>query len=1217
MVPAKYIRKLLAGCICMVAIGSSLFSEAQLPRRQDNILFYQLNTANGLSDNYIQSMVVDKNGNLWVSTGEGLNMFNGKTVIKFFTEEYPQLQSDYTRQVVCDDNNRVWVMSQQGKITMIDENRKFHRIALYNKKDPVEARWMLQTKEQGIILFTREGFFSLSPSKKDPRADSLTNNNFIKIEVPGFDTLWEKGFTHIEPFDEESYIFSIEDGFFKVNFKGKKIEKKYLFPRLTILCRWRNDELLVYDKIRQGLRSVNLVTGQSSFPFQGMKDQFGDSVSTRITNARMIDKDRLCLATVKGGLYLYNSSTQKLYNYKHNAADPTTIVNNTPVNIATDNTGWVFVGATPNGISYFKNDAVIGQQTIFQDKQGRTYDGYINNLTTKDNDTYYIGVSDNLLEWKRSTNTTTFVKYGTVNGESLVNKEGISFVTFDNLGRLWIATGSHGVFVMDRNGKTIKHLTNDTTQKNSIPAKGISQLLQGPDGYMWLALRAGICRVNTTTFEIDRLNNTPFDSLKKVLCYRLFFADSGSVWVGTQTKGVWRYSFSTRQIVNYTKKNGLISNDVFCINKDGLNNIYVGTAEGLSILFTNGKIKTITEKEGLLNRRVEALLVDKNNRVWMGNDVGLACFNIADTSLRVFDESYGLSIQGFRVASYHQNSDDELVWGTERGLQYFYPDDLYNQTTSFKVNINRVETRKFVNDLTGPIALALSPSDNYITFYFSTIDFRTHLRTYYEYKLESLDRDWIKVIDQNFVRYSSLPPGDYIFKVRASNDNKTWIDAENTVSISIAKPLWQQWWFRLAGALLGIGIIAYVINYYRKKQQQKRNELETELVITYFASQINRHQKTDDLLWDVAKNCISKLRFVDCVIYLRDREKNSLVQKAAYGPKNPVDFTIHRPIEIPVGQGIVGNVAKTGKPELVGNTALDNRYIIDDEIRLSEIAVPVIIDGEVMGVIDSEHPQKNFFTQKHLQVLSTVAALCANQMQLTRAEEEKHKAEIELLENRQKATESRLQSLRLQMNPHFLFNALNSIQQMILANEDIVATKYLSRFSKLLRAILVHSDKETITLKEELEILSLYIELESIRFKESFIYTISVDEAIETEEIRIPTLLVQPFVENAIWHGLMHKEGDRVLKVAFTEENDFIQCVIEDNGIGRKKAGEMKITTGQGKTHTSKGIEVSKERLRTLQTKDGKEGTIMIIDLADTNGLPIGTRVEINFPIQN
>jgi LytS/YehU family sensor histidine kinase len=407
------------------------------------------------------------------------------------------------------------------------------------------------------------------------------------------------------------------------------------------------------------------------------------------------------------------------------------------------------------------------------------------------------------------------------------------------------------------------------------------------------------------------------------------------------------------------------------------------------------------------------------------------------------------------------------------------------------------------------------------------------------------------------------------------------------------------------------------LNRIRKKQKREREELETEVVINYFASQINQHQHIDDLFWDVVKNCISRLNLEECVLYMIDKERNMLVQKAAFGPKNTMDNTIFKPIEIPVGQGITGSVALTKKAEIVNNTEKDPRYIVDDERRHSEIAVPIVVDGEVIGVIDSEHSQRNFFTQKHLGLMTTISILTANQIQRIHVEEEKQKAEIEVLQNKQKATESRLQSLRLQMNPHFLFNALNSIQQMILANEEMVATKYLSRFSKLLRSILIHSDKEMISLKEELDILKLYVELESVRFKEAFSYEINCEDDIDCDEVKIPTLLVQPFVENAIWHGLMHKEGPRHLKIEFTEKNDIIHCIIEDNGIGRQKAKEMRISTGQDKKHTSKGIEVSMERLKAIQKNGGTPGSLFIHDLVDAQGHAVGTRVEINLPIQN
>jgi len=136
----------------------------------------------------------------------------------------------------------------------------------------------------------------------------------------------------------------------------------------------------------------------------------------------------------------------------------------------------------------------------------------------------------------------------------------------------------------------------------------------------------------------------------------------------------------------------------------------------------------------------------------------------------------------------------------------------------------------------------------------------------------------------------------------------------------------------------------------------------------------------EEILWNVAKTAIARLGFVDCVIYLVDDSGQTLVQRAAHGPKNPIAQDIYNPITIPIGQGIVGTVAATGKPEKVGDTRLDPRYIEDDEHRLSELAVPIIHDDKVIGVLDSEHPEPDFFTDLHLNLFSTIASLASTRI---------------------------------------------------------------------------------------------------------------------------------------------------------------------------------------------------------------------------------------------
>ena len=187
------------------------------------------------------------------------------------------------------------------------------------------------------------------------------------------------------------------------------------------------------------------------------------------------------------------------------------------------------------------------------------------------------------------------------------------------------------------------------------------------------------------------------------------------------------------------------------------------------------------------------------------------------------------------------------------------------------------------------------------------------------------------------------------------------------------------------------------VTYRVQAERERKYELETEISINLFAQSLFKANTESEILWSLAKDCISRLDFEDCVIYMIDNTQNVLVQKAAYGPKNPIDFDIHNPITIPLGNGIVGSVAKTGIPEIINDTSIDERYILDDNMRLSEIAVPIKLNDVVIGVIDSEHPNKNFYTESHLRILSTISKLVANRIDKLREQEEKAKLQVEIL----------------------------------------------------------------------------------------------------------------------------------------------------------------------------------------------------------------------------
>jgi hypothetical protein len=197
-------------------------------------------------------------------------------------------------------------------------------------------------------------------------------------------------------------------------------------------------------------------------------------------------------------------------------------------------------------------------------------------------------------------------------------------------------------------------------------------------------------------------------------------------------------------------------------------------------------------------------------------------------------------------------------------------------------------------------------------------------------------------------------------------------------------------------------------------------------------------------------------------------------------------------------------------------------------------------------------------------------------------------------------------ALRAQMNPHFIFNCLNSISNFVTRSQIREATEYLSKFAKLIRLILDNSKHHLVSLEQEINTLKLYLELEAMRFNNKFTFRIHLDEELDVESVRIAPMIIQPFVENAIWHGLQPKGQNGKLDIEFKKENRFIRCTITDNGVGRKK---MPDDRGMVEKTKSYGIQLTKDRLELLSKKDFK-ASVNIIDLIE-QGHPVGTKVEL------
>ena len=262
------------------------------------------------------------------------------------------------------------------------------------------------------------------------------------------------------------------------------------------------------------------------------------------------------------------------------------------------------------------------------------------------------------------------------------------------------------------------------------------------------------------------------------------------------------------------------------------------------------------------------------------------------------------------------------------------------------------------------------------------------------------------------------------------------------------------------------------------------------------------------------------------------------------------------------------------------------------------------------------HKQKHIIEERNTVSTSLISKLQENENlkeEINLQLQEKVDALNDQIEFKQEIADLRLQALQNQMNPHFIFNSLNSIKLYIINNEKENAVYYLNKFAKLIRKILEASRKKEITLEEELETSELYMNIENIRFNNEIEYKTHIEDTINTSQVKVPSLILQPFLENSLWHGLSSKKGKKTIVLHVNHiSNDHIRLSLTDNGIGRSAAAKFNANKfAKGK---SVGIEITKQRLSNFSRAYEKDFVVTINDLKDTNGKAKGTNVTIDIP---
>lgn len=1188
-------------------------------------------TASGLSHNYVNFVVQDSTGYVWSGTSAGLNSFNGTRFTQYHSSsDSSSLAAEDVWSMAWLDKHRLGFFTAGIHIIDTRTGKKHNLFIPYHRKQFQFKFNMIERAMAGdsgnFYVLTRSGFYEYDKnynllSRFDFYSEqevpvthfyfgrgllTIDKDRLLIVSIGGL-YIYEKKIRKLRkleasdspllaefldyPHNNDYQFFetkpgkyvvlkSFSDSAIYIDFsKNKKVTSRLPLNPIRSEFSWRT-RLIPYND------TTYFITGHNSGFFRMIVDPSSGHIKmlpekyfqSYLVTGMMNDRDNNLWISTNRGLFRQNP---KKYQVQVTHL-PKGIEDQFP-NIRLDDIvvdgDKVYAGARGEGglFIFDKKTLQINQHLVFT-KNGPE-SNHIRAIAKGNNSQLLFGTNGPPLVFDELTRKVKELKPP----EWVRDGDWVGDVLKDKKGNVWIAS------------RLVYKYELETGRYTIIPSH--PELLSGPTGLeedtagnIWM-FGHGLARYNTKANKYDiLLDSFPFIKMADKQVNAMVIDKQNTIWFNCNNNGLIGYNIDKKTYRHITTANGLPD-----VNMGGI--IAIG------------------------------------NKLWIACFSGLACLDLETSQIRSFGKEDGFPDLPFTkgMRFYYDQPSRQLYLAYSTAVVRFNPDQMLMSKPPPRTFIESlVVDGRQLNFLPGE-TVNTTWKDNEIRLTIGTINFSDGNVQRFAYRIvKDSNTPWTLIGNQPSFSISNLAPGTHWIQVKTFAANNRWPEQVKNISIIVSPPFWKREWF------IGVVTVLIIVSLYffihwrtesaRKKEMEKthieklkaddyKNQFELEQITNYFSSSLAGKKTEYDVLWDVAQNLIGRMNYEDCVIYMWNEEKTAMVQKAAYGPKGKPEIIDEHKFEVMPGQGIVGTVIRTSQPILVGDTRTDIRYRVDDEFRLSEVCVPIIHNDELLGAIDSENSAPNYFSERDIKILTTIATLIGNKLKQIESENTLDAKRMELANTNQQLAEARLSALQAQMNPHFVFNALNSIKRMILEGDNEKASRYLSKFALMIRMTLNHSKETFVTLDENIAYLKAYLEMEQLRFDESFSYSIQTGENIDGSETTIPSMMIQPLVENAIWHGLMQAEDDKNIKIHFSENHNKITCIIEDNGIGIRQSEKQKMVNKP--PHHSVGLENLQKRIKIMNEKYNMGCSLEIIDLKEAGLNGSGTRVVLKFNMIN
>ncbi|MCB2221373.1 MAG: histidine kinase [Bacteroidetes bacterium] len=935
---------------------------------------------------------------------------------------------------------------------------------------------------------------------------------------------------------------------------------------------------------------------QSFITFENIPGDTSSLYRNRV-NALLLSKDGKLWLGTGGGLVCYDMETEVFTSFLTTAQEYTSPRSNYIIHLMETYEGDIWV-ATTYGLVIFEPEE--GRSTRYYhipDDPNSLSDNNIRYLMQARNGSYWIGTRNGLNVYDTITEKLTRY-YHDPNDPNSLSDDYIRKIFQDRSGKIWIGTDGGGLSYFEPSMNGFIHFKNDIDDRNSLSNDKVYDIFEDRSGNIWVGTYFGVNKINKYT------NNF---GLKQQ----------------TQAMG---------------ENKGLNNNFIWSFEEDDKNNLWIGTSNGINIEnLDNGSYQYMAHDPNNINslagNEVRAILFSKRwNCFWFGlYGTGLDRYDLETGEFK----HYAPNPQRNSLTNIYVNDlledDDGFLWiATARGLNRLDP--ATNEITVYEHHVN--DTNSLSNsiiislfeDMDGQIWAGTDhglnkylPDENRFVRYFHTDDYQLADNSIFYIQQDQAGRFWLGTSGGGLIRFNpdnntykvyttrDQMPNDIIYGILEDNENNLWVSTnrglvkfyvigERIVTYDVKDGI-QSYEFNLGscykdhtGKLYFGGMNGY--NYFDPGEIIS-NPNPPVVVVTAFRK-FNELQPVEMHHGDT--------------IHLRHDENFFSFEISALDYTNPSKNKYRYFLE-----GVDNDWI---------NTDANDRLAAYKNVRpgtYTFYANGTNNDGiwNETGVILTIHIQPPWYGTwifRIVFVLFVISVLWIIIYRRIQRIRRKNQVERKMLDIEKQKFELEQQALRLQMNPHFIFNSLNSIQSYILTHDTEMAVTYLGKFSQLMRLILANSGNNFVPLKEELQSIRYYLDLEKLRFENKFDYILNVDSRIDEEFIEIPPMVVQPYIENAIIHGLLHKKKTGHLQIDFMIKGESLYCSITDNGVGREAAREIR--EKQGIHRKSSGMHITKARLEMLNKKNMEDFAVRVTDLKDNEGKSTGTKVELMIQYQ-